>query len=104
MECREAESGEKALALLAASRPDLVITDLKMDGMDGLTLFDEIRKQATDAPRHHPDRSRHHTRCRRAPRAAGFLPFSPSPSTAKHLLDQVEQALQFSGVGSGRRR
>ena len=43
---REAESGERALALLAASRPDLVITDLKMDGIDGLTLFDEIRKQA----------------------------------------------------------
>src|SRR2546422_8581244 len=30
-----ADSGEKALAVLAASRPELVITDLKMGGMDG---------------------------------------------------------------------
>ena len=47
---RGAESGERALALLAASRPDLVITDLKMGGMDGLTLFDEIRRQAPTLP------------------------------------------------------
>src|SRR6266571_2668446 len=45
-----ADSGEKALAVLAASRPELVITDLKMGGMDGLTLFDEIRKQAPTLP------------------------------------------------------
>jgi len=36
--------------MLAASRPELVITDLKMGGMDGLSLFDEIRKQAPTLP------------------------------------------------------
>ena len=30
------ESGERALTALAASRPQLVITDLKMDGMHGM--------------------------------------------------------------------
>ena len=45
-----ADSGEKALAMLAASRPELVITDLKMRGMDGLALFDEIRRQAPMLP------------------------------------------------------
>src|SRR5438552_1400152 len=45
-----ANSGEKALAVLAASRLELVITDLTMGGMDGLTLFDEIRKQAPTLP------------------------------------------------------
>ena len=49
-EVRAVDSGEKALAVLAASRPELVITDLKMGGMDGLALFDEIRKQATSVP------------------------------------------------------
>ena len=36
------ESGEKALACLSRARPRLVITDLKMGGMDGMALFDAI--------------------------------------------------------------
>ncbi len=44
------DSGEKALAALAASRPDLIITDLKMGGMDGMSLFEEVRKQAPLLP------------------------------------------------------
>jgi len=39
-----AESGEKALAVLAAEKPDLVLTDLRMGGMDGLELFDALRR------------------------------------------------------------
>ena len=39
-----AESGEQALAQLSLSRPHLVITDLRMQGMDGLDLFDAIRQ------------------------------------------------------------
>ncbi|MDN5874453.1 MAG: sigma-54 dependent transcriptional regulator [Sinobacteraceae bacterium] len=35
-------SGEEALAKLHVFRPLLVITDLWMDGMDGMTLFDRI--------------------------------------------------------------
>jgi two-component system response regulator GlrR len=97
---REAESGERALALLAASRPDLVITDLKMDGMDGLALFDEIRKQAPTLPviiltAHGtiPDAV--------AATKRGVFAFQPKPFDGKHLLDQVEQALKFSGAGAG---
>lgn len=39
-----ADSGERALALLHAEHPQLVITDLKMGGMDGLALFDAVRR------------------------------------------------------------
>jgi len=45
-----AESGEKALAVLAVSRPDVVVTDLKMGGMDGLALFEAIQKTAPALP------------------------------------------------------
>src|SRR3970282_599572 len=38
-----AESGERALAQLSATRPQLVVTDLRMGGMDGMALFDGIR-------------------------------------------------------------
>ena len=37
-----AASGNEALSMLATSRPDIVITDLFMEGMDGLTLVTNI--------------------------------------------------------------
>ena len=39
------DSGVQALALLEHTRPDLVISDLIMDGMDGLRLLSEIHRQ-----------------------------------------------------------
>jgi len=38
-----AGSGEEALALLAVETPNLLVTDLRMSGMDGLALFDVVR-------------------------------------------------------------
>jgi len=43
-EVRTAGGGEEALAALATYRPDLVITDLNMPGMDGITLIKRIRQ------------------------------------------------------------
>jgi two-component system, NtrC family, response regulator GlrR len=37
------ESAEKALSALSAARPDVVLTDLQMPGMDGMGLFEEIQ-------------------------------------------------------------
>src|SRR5947207_14103921 len=92
-----AGSGENALAVLAASRPELVITDLKMGGMDGLTLFDEIRKQAPTLPviilTAHGTIPEAVAATRR-----GVFGFQSKPFDGKHLLDQVEQALRLSGV------
>ncbi|GAB4254262.1 MULTISPECIES: sigma 54-interacting transcriptional regulator [Deferrisoma] len=45
-----AASGEEALAALAADAPDLVITDLRMDGMDGMALYDAIRERHPSLP------------------------------------------------------
>src|SRR6185436_18304134 len=49
-EVTSCESGESALASLAVSRPELVITDLRMAGMDGLALFDAIHRNAPGLP------------------------------------------------------
>jgi two-component system, NtrC family, response regulator GlrR len=40
-----ADSAERALALLQTERPQLVITDLRMNGMDGLALFEAVRRE-----------------------------------------------------------
>jgi two-component system response regulator GlrR len=44
------ESGEAALASLAVARPQLVVTDLRMHGMDGMALFDAIHREAPSLP------------------------------------------------------
>lgn len=44
------ESGEQALAQQPLYRPDLVITDLRMDGMDGMTLFNRLHARDPDLP------------------------------------------------------
>jgi two-component system chemotaxis response regulator CheY len=41
----EAEHGEDALKKLAYSKVDLIITDLNMPVMDGITLIQNVRKQ-----------------------------------------------------------
>ena len=42
--CGEASDGETALALIESSKPDILITDIKMPFMDGLQLSKIIRK------------------------------------------------------------
>src|SRR5436305_930269 len=41
-------SGEEALARLASHSCDLVLTDIRMPGMDGLTLLGHIRERHPD--------------------------------------------------------
>jgi two-component system, NtrC family, response regulator GlrR len=43
-EVATADSGERALAILSASTPQVVVTDLRMGGMDGMALFDHIHR------------------------------------------------------------
>ncbi|WP_213990003.1 two-component system response regulator GlrR [Sodalis sp. dw_96] len=45
-----AESGQEALRLLAREKIDLVISDLRMDEMDGLALFEEIQRHQPGMP------------------------------------------------------
>ena len=45
----EASDGDAAIRLAAEKRPDLVIMDVKMPGMDGLTAAEQIRDQGLGA-------------------------------------------------------
>lgn len=50
LSAKHARSGEEALATFATSACDLVITDLRMPGMDGLSLVRELKRVAHDIP------------------------------------------------------
>jgi len=45
-----AENGEEALALTKAAAPDLMILDIKMPGMHGLEVIEEVRRESKDLP------------------------------------------------------
>ena len=45
-----ADGGRKGLELLRRERPDVVVLDLKMPGMDGLTVLQQIRSLNPDQP------------------------------------------------------
>jgi two-component system response regulator GlrR len=96
-----AESGEKALAQLSRSRPHLVITDLRMHGMDGLALFDAIHASNPVLPviiltAHGsiPDAITATTR--------GVFSFLTKPFDGKSLLAHVEKACSLSGPSQPR--
>ncbi len=93
------ESGQRALASIAASRPDLVLTDLRMDGMDGMALFHEIQATYPGLPviiltAHGtiPDAV--------AAVKRGIFGYLTKPYDAEELLSQIQRALTLHG-GSG---
>ena len=45
-----ADGGRQALAALGAARPEVIVTDLRMVGIDGLALFDVIRREHPGLP------------------------------------------------------
>ncbi|MBZ9559469.1 MULTISPECIES: two-component system response regulator GlrR [Modicisalibacter] len=45
-----AESGRQALDCLEKARPDLVLSDLRMDEMDGMALFQQLQKRMPGLP------------------------------------------------------
>ena len=43
-------SGEEALEKLSEFGPDVMVTDLQLNGMDGMTLFDKVHAAYPDLP------------------------------------------------------
>ena len=91
-----AKSGEEALATFTTFKPEVVLTDLRMPGIDGLALFEAVRRQnkavpviiitahgsipeAVEATRH------------------GVFSFLTKPIEGADLLREVEKALEASG-------
>ncbi|MGZ5041877.1 MAG: response regulator, partial [Usitatibacter sp.] len=90
------ENGQRALASIAAARPDLVLTDLRMDGMDGMALFHEIQASYPGLPviiltAHGtiPDAV--------AATKRGVFGYLTKPYDAEELLYQIQRALTLHG-------
>jgi two-component system response regulator GlrR len=91
------ESASEALAALPRFRPDLVITDLRMEHMDGIGLLKEIQRQRPGL-------------CVLLLTAHGTIPdaveatqsgafgFLTKPIDKEQLLDYVQRAMKISGL------
>ena len=92
-----ATGGEEALALLRQHPVQLVITDLRMDGMDGLELFNAIHASLPALP---VIMLTAHGSIPEAVSATrqGIFAFLTKPFDGRELLKQVEQAMQLGGV------
>ncbi len=94
-----AEGGPQALSAASRFRPDLVITDLRMEPMDGIALLKELQNRwpglkviMLTAHGTIPD----------AVQATqmGAFGFLTKPVDKQELLDQVQRALRISGFGA----
>jgi two-component system response regulator GlrR len=94
------ESGEAALAALSVSRAQVVVTDLRMQGMDGMALFDAIHRDSPSLPvvilTAHGTIPEAVTATRR-----GVFSFLTKPFEPKVLLDTVAEAMRLSSPPSG---
>lgn len=96
-EVETADSGAAALACLSAVRPLVVISDLRMDEMDGMTLLNELRRRQSGLP---VIILTAHGTIPDAVRATqnGAFGFLTKPIDKDELLAQVERAMQTAGV------
>jgi two-component system response regulator GlrR len=93
---RTADSGESALAALAVARPGVVVTDLRMPGIDGLQLFEAMHREHPALPviiltAHGtiPDAVKATQR--------GVFGFLTKPFDSQELLQKVASALRVAG-------
>jgi len=100
-EVNVALSGEQAQGVMPTFRPHVVITDLRMNGMDGMALFGSIRSANTSLPviiltAHGsiPDAV--------FATKQGVFSFLTKPFDGKELLLEIEKALSLTGAGFGR--
>jgi two-component system response regulator GlrR len=91
-----AESAERALAQLAVARPRVVVTDLRMSGMDGMALFESIQEKNPSLPviiltAHGtiPDAV--------SATKSGIFGYLTKPFEARTLLTEIERALTLGG-------
>lgn len=94
VEC--AENGAEALTVLERYRPDLVITDLRMEELDGISLLQEVQRRHPTLPvliitAHGtiPDAV--------SATQGGAYDFLSKPIDKAELQERIERALQISG-------
>lgn len=96
-EILETSNGEKALAILNDRNPDLILTDLSMEPMDGIAFTRSVRQSSTGPNPYVPiimvtgHTERHRVE---AARDAGDTEFLAKPITTKNLFLRLSEIVE----------
>lgn len=87
----EAASGQEALTVIAAEKPDIVLLDVNMPGMSGIETLTAMKKQGIDSPVLMLTISQHEEDLIGAIRAgaSGYLLKNAEPETLRQTIKQV---------------
>ncbi len=100
METRAFERGEHLLAALGDNQPDVLITDVRMPGMDGLTLLERLSTRCPELPviviTAHSDLDN-----AVAAYQGGAFEYLPKPFDVDEAVSLVEKAARQSGLALG---
>ena len=101
-EVSTAECAEEAMATFAAMKPDVVLTDLRMPGLDGMALFEAIRKVNKSIP---VIIITAHGSIPEAVEATrqGVFSFLTKPIDGNELIEEIEKAVESTSGGAAAR-
>lgn len=97
MSCRvvgEAADGDEGLALVESLKPDIVLTDIRMSGIDGLEMISKIRERKNDCIIIILTGYRHFEYAQEAVRLGAFR-FFLKPVKTEELLSSIQQATEI---------
>lgn len=101
MQTRAFERAEHLLEALAAQQPDVLITDVRMPGMDGLTLLERVSTRCPELPvivvTAHSDLDN-----AVAAYQGGAFEYLPKPFDVDEAVSLVEKAARQSGLALGK--
>jgi len=99
METRSFERGEHMLKALQSDMPDVLITDVRMPGMDGLTLLDRLSRRHPELPIIVVTA---HTDLENAVAAyeGGAFEYLPKPFDVDEAVELVRKAARQNGYGA----
>lgn len=91
------DNGQEALSRLVVFRPHAVVTDLRMDDLDGMGLFNLLREQYPTLP---VIMMTAHGTIEDAVEATrqGIFGFVPKPINHANLIERLNDAIRFSGA------
>jgi DNA-binding NtrC family response regulator len=94
LEVLTAASAEEGLAILHERRPDVIISDYRMPGMDGLQFLGEAERLYPDVPRIMITAFAEPTLAVEAARRAGVVLLIAKPFDLQYFVDIVGSALR----------
>lgn len=100
-----ASDGQEALEMLKATQVDLVITDVNMPRMDGLTLISHLREN--EATRNLPVivlSTQHSLRDHKMGKDAGADMYLDKPVASQELVETVDQLLALKNDPAEKRK